>query len=173
MIAFITTIHIMAAMVMILVVLLQSGSSADLAGAFGGGGSQTAFGPRGAQTLLSKLTTVSAILFMCTSFTLAIMASKRSVNSVLEGGSRPVPQQSIPLTAPSGPATPAPTPATAPPTTPSGAQTVPVTGATGAPGSPKMSVEVKTTPVQTKGAAPGATKGKAPETGKKESPEKK
>jgi preprotein translocase subunit SecG len=106
--ALFTTIHITAAVIMILVVLLQSGKSADLAGAFGGGGSQTAFGPRGAATLLSKMTTASAIIFMVTSFTLAIMASKRSTSSVLEG-SAPVSTtpQSVPQAPPTTP-TPAP-----------------------------------------------------------------
>jgi len=63
---------------LILVVLLQTGKRADLAGAFGGGGSQTAFGARGAATLLSKLTTIMAILFMITALSLAIMTSRRS-----------------------------------------------------------------------------------------------
>jgi protein translocase SecG subunit len=52
------------------VVLLQSGKAADLAGAFGGMGSQTAFGPRGSATLLSKATTMSAVVFMITSLSL-------------------------------------------------------------------------------------------------------
>lgn len=101
MVALFTTIHILSALILILVVLLQSGKSADLAGAFGGGGSQTAFGPRGAATLLSKITTVSAIVFMVTSFSLAVLASKRSLNSVLEGSrTAPVQQQSIPASTP-------------------------------------------------------------------------
>ncbi|MBZ5552021.1 MAG: preprotein translocase subunit SecG [Acidobacteriia bacterium] len=104
MVAVFTTIHILASVIMILVVLLQSGKSADLAGAFGGGGSQTAFGPRGAATLLSKITTISAIVFMITSVTLAIMASKRTTGSVLEGGSTPVPQQALPVSPPVSPA---------------------------------------------------------------------
>jgi len=64
-------------------VLLQSGKAADLAGAFGGGGSQTAFGPRGAATLLGKVTTIGAILFMLTSMGLWILSAKgdRSVVS--------------------------------------------------------------------------------------------
>jgi preprotein translocase subunit SecG len=68
------------------VVLLQQGKSADLAGAFGGQGSQTAFGPRGAANLLTKLTTWSAILFMLTSITLTVVMSRASSNhSVLSG----------------------------------------------------------------------------------------
>jgi preprotein translocase subunit SecG len=61
---------------LIIVVLLQSGKAADLAGAFGGMGSQTAFGPRGSATLLSKATTISAIVFMLTSISLSIVATR-------------------------------------------------------------------------------------------------
>ena len=68
-------IHIVVSVVLILVVLLQTGKRADLAGAFGGGGSQTVFGARGAATFLSKATTISAVLFMLTSLTLSLMAS--------------------------------------------------------------------------------------------------
>jgi len=76
-------IHIVVCVVLILAVLLQSGKAADLAGAFGGVGSQTAFGPRGAATLLGKVTTVGAILFMLTSMGLWILSAKgdRSVVS--------------------------------------------------------------------------------------------
>ena len=55
----ILAVHIIVCLILIAVVLLQSGKGADLAGAFGGGGSQTAFGARGAGTILSKLTTIS------------------------------------------------------------------------------------------------------------------
>ena len=55
---------ILNCLVLIIVVLLQSGKAADLAGAFGGMGSQTAFGPRGSATLLSRATTFSAVAFM-------------------------------------------------------------------------------------------------------------
>ncbi len=67
-----TTVHILVSFFLIMVVLLQSGKAADLAGAFGGMGSQTAFGPRGAATVLSKATTAAAVLFMLTSITLGI-----------------------------------------------------------------------------------------------------
>ncbi len=53
-------VHIVICVFLVIVVLLQSGKAADLAGAFGGMGSQTAFGPRGSATLLSKATTVAA-----------------------------------------------------------------------------------------------------------------
>jgi len=76
-------IHVLVCVVLIIAVLLQSGKAADLAGAFGGVGSQTAFGPRGAATLLGKVTTIGAILFMLTSMGLWILSAKgdRSVVS--------------------------------------------------------------------------------------------
>src|SRR5882757_4383574 len=69
-------IHIVVCLFLIVVVLLQSGKAADLAGAFGGMGSQTAFGPRGSATLLSKLTTIAAGAFMVTSLSLSIMSTR-------------------------------------------------------------------------------------------------
>src|ERR1700722_16659931 len=59
-----TAFFILNCLVLIIVVLLQSGKAADLAGAFGGAGSQTAFGPRGAANILSKATTWCAVMFM-------------------------------------------------------------------------------------------------------------
>ena len=93
-------VHVIVCLFLIIVVLLQSGKAADLAGAFGGQGSQTAFGPRGSATLLSKATTFSAILFMVTSMSLSIMASKNAGlgTSVLESAPRPgVPTKSTPV----------------------------------------------------------------------------
>ena len=75
MVILLTILHVIVAVFLILVVLLQTGKRADLAGAFGGGGSQTAFGARGAATLLSRLTAWSAGLFMATSLILSLMAS--------------------------------------------------------------------------------------------------
>jgi preprotein translocase subunit SecG len=69
-------IHVLICFILIVAVLLQSGKSADLAGAFGGAGSQTVFGPRGAGTLLSKITTICAVLFMVTSLALWFLSSK-------------------------------------------------------------------------------------------------
>ena len=71
-------VHVIVCVFLIIVVLLQSGKAADLAGAFGGMGSQTAFGPRGSATLLSKATTVSAVLFMITSLSLSILATRNA-----------------------------------------------------------------------------------------------
>jgi preprotein translocase subunit SecG len=108
-------IHILVCVFLIIVVLLQSGKAADLAGAFGGMGSQTAFGPRGSATLLSKATTISAVLFMLTSLSLSILATRSAGlgTTVLEGGSTksapvrtqaPVPAAPIPgIPAPAAP----------------------------------------------------------------------
>jgi len=76
MVILLTVIHIIICVFLVIVVLLQSGKAADLAGAFGGMGSQTAFGPRGGATLLSRATTVAAALFMVTSLSLVIAATK-------------------------------------------------------------------------------------------------
>lgn len=86
MIYLITAIHIIVCFFIIIVVLLQSGTSGDLSAAFGGQGSQTAFGPRGAASALSKATTWSAVLFMITSITLSVYQSNRGgPKSVLQG----------------------------------------------------------------------------------------
>src|SRR5918996_6623442 len=81
-----TIIHVLVCVFLVIVVLLQSGKAADLAGAFGGMGSQTAFGPRGAATVLSKATTIAAAVFMLTSLSLAIVATRNAgtATSVLE-----------------------------------------------------------------------------------------
>ena len=71
-----TTLHVVICLFLIVVVLLQSGKAADLAGAFGGMGSQTVFGPRGSATVLSKATTIAAVLFMVTSLSLSIIATR-------------------------------------------------------------------------------------------------
>ncbi len=84
-IALLVILHIIICLFLIGVVLLQQGKSADLAGAFGGQGSQTAFGPRGTANLLTRLTTWSAVLFMLTSISLTILMSRKSDRSVLAG----------------------------------------------------------------------------------------
>ena len=129
------TLHVLICALLIAVVLLQSGKAADLAGAFGGAGSQTAFGPRGAATFLSQATTWCAVMFMLTSMALTVhlstTASAVGGGSVLEQFSQPGapaapgatpapattpvpalpgPESSAPaLPAPAAPATPAPT----------------------------------------------------------------
>src|ERR1700682_4056244 len=73
---FLVVLHVLISVFLILVVLVQQGKGADLAGAFGGGGSQTAFGARGATTLLHKLTAIFFALFVITSMTLAILEAR-------------------------------------------------------------------------------------------------
>jgi preprotein translocase subunit SecG len=107
MIILVTIIHVIVCLFLIIVVLLQSGKAGDISAAFGGQGSQAAFGPRGAATALSKATTLSAVLFMLTSITLSIYAIKHGgPGSVLQGvKSAPAKTQ---------PAAPAPAPANPP-----------------------------------------------------------
>ena len=78
----IISVHIIVCLCLIGIVLLQQGKGQDLASAFGGGGSQTAFGPRGSATVLSRATTILAALFMITSLSLSVIKSGRS--SVLD-----------------------------------------------------------------------------------------
>ena len=117
MIYLITFVHIVVCVVLVAVVLLQSGKAADLAGAFGGMGSQTVFGPRGSATVLSKATTISAILFMLTSLTLSILATRGGsatpdlLKKTLPAAGQPVPAKSqapaaggtVPITVQGGP----------------------------------------------------------------------
>src|SRR5579885_1975469 len=104
MIILITTIHVILCLFLIVVVLLQSGKAADLAGAFGGMGSQTVFGPRGSATVLSKATTVAAAAFMLTSLTLSSRATRagKAAPGLLEKASRPAPGQVQKSAAPQG-----------------------------------------------------------------------
>lgn len=120
-----TIVHVLVCVFLVIVVLLQSGKAADLAGAFGGMGSQTAFGPRGAATVLSKATTIAAAMFMVTSLSLSIMATRNAGagSSVLERtGKAASPQKA----APGGTAAP---------------NQAPVTGVQPAPGAAPPSVE--------------------------------
>jgi preprotein translocase subunit SecG len=119
-----TTFFVMNCLVLIIVVLLQSGKAADLAGAFGGAGSQTAFGPRGAATLLSQATTWCAIMFMVCAMAL-VLRTDRAVEqggSILQKYSKPVPAKPVPAPTTTAPPTPqsttppsSSTPATQPP----------------------------------------------------------
>src|SRR5689334_17410163 len=111
-----STFFVLNCLVLIIVVLLQSGKAADLAGAFGGAGSQTAFGPRGAANVLSKATTWCAVMFMLCAFAMVLRTDKAvgAGSSVLEKVSQPAPKPA-PVTVP---AAPAPAPATSPSTTP-------------------------------------------------------
>src|SRR5277367_3388530 len=113
-----TTFFVLNCLVLIIVVLLQSGKAADLAGAFGGAGSQTAFGPRGAANILSKATTWCAVMFMVCAMALVLRTDKAAENggSILQQFSKPAakpatpPKAVVPSTTPqsSAPVTPAP-----------------------------------------------------------------
>jgi preprotein translocase subunit SecG len=105
---------VMNCVVLIIVVLLQSGKAADLAGAFGGAGSQTAFGPRGAASVLSQATTWCAIMFMVCALAMVVRVDRAVANG--EGGGGSILQQ---FSRPATKTTPAPTNNTpAAPTTP-------------------------------------------------------
>lgn len=93
-------VHIIVSLFLIGVVLVQQGRSADLAGAFGGQGSQTAFGPRAAANVLTRLTTWSGIIFMCTSLTLTILYMRSTKGHSVFEGTTPT---SAPASAPAKP----------------------------------------------------------------------
>jgi len=94
----VVVIHVLVCLFLIGVVLLQQGRSADLAGAFGGQGSQTAFGPRAAANVLTRLTTWSAVIFMFTSIGLTVLYYRTTAtHSVLSG------TKSAPVSAPAKP----------------------------------------------------------------------
>jgi len=102
------TFFVLNCLVLIVVVLLQSGKAADLAGAFGGAGSQTAFGPRGAASVLSQATTWCAVMFMVCAMAMVVRVD-RSVEqggSILQKFSKPAPAATKP--APVSPAPSAP-----------------------------------------------------------------
>jgi preprotein translocase subunit SecG len=103
MVILITIVHVLVSLFLIGVVLLQSGKSADLAATFGGAGSQAAFGPRGAATLLSKLTTWCAVVFMLTSITLSIYASRRAESHSVTSSEHTAPTNQAPARTPTAP----------------------------------------------------------------------
>jgi preprotein translocase subunit SecG len=130
-IALLVTVHILVCFLLVIVVMLQSGTAADLAGAFGGAGSQTAFGPRGAATFLSRATTWCAIVFMMTSMALSVKRAgphAAAMGSILEETTAP---------APSTPATPAKAPANAPAPAPTAAPASASQSAPAAPAAPQ------------------------------------
>lgn len=104
-ITILTVVHVLACLFLIIVVLLQHGKSADIAAAFGGMGSQTAFGPRGTATILTKVTTACAVIFMLTSITLSILISRGTGSGSVLSGEKPAQTQ------PAAPAQPPATPA--------------------------------------------------------------
>ena len=118
----VTALYVLVCLAMMLVVYLQQGKGGDIAAAFGGGGSsQAAFGARSGATVLSRATTICAILFMIGALTLGILG-RRGPGSVV-GGRAPL-SQSAPAAPAPRPAAPAPRPA-APVTTPAAPATAP------------------------------------------------
>ena len=105
-------LYIVICFFLILVVLVQQGKGADIAGAFGGGGTQTAFGARGATTVLHKLTTGAFIGFVLIAMTLTIFGARPKSSSIMKtysekaGAAKTAPAAAVP--APAAPAAPAP-----------------------------------------------------------------
>src|SRR5262252_7722805 len=105
----VNTFYVLVCLLLLLVILLQQGKGGDMASAFGGGSSQTAFGARAGATLLTKMTTVCAVLFMVGALILAILA-QRGPGSLVGGTPAPpatTTQKPLPA-APAGTTTPAP-----------------------------------------------------------------
>ena len=100
-------VYVLVCLVLSLVILLQQGRGGDIASAFGGSSSQAAFGARSGATLLTKATTVAAVLFMVIALTLSIIGQHYGAGSVVSGTQAPAP---LPAPATAKPATPAPTP---------------------------------------------------------------
>jgi preprotein translocase subunit SecG len=128
------TMHVLVCLLLVVVIMLQSGNAADLAGAFGGAGSQTAFGPRGPASFLSKATTWCAVMFMLTSLTLWLkrgpgQGEAGAISSILEQT-----QKSAPPPVKSKPAPPVQTPPKQSPAMPPPVNSAP---AMPAPASPK------------------------------------
>jgi preprotein translocase subunit SecG len=128
-----TAFFVLNCLVLIIVVLLQSGKAADLAGAFGGAGSQTAFGPRGAANVLSKATTWCAVMFMVCAMALVLRTDKavEQGGSILQKFSKPAP-----ASVPSKTAAPSPVPQSSLPQ-PSAPQSQAPAGSQPVPAAPK------------------------------------
>jgi preprotein translocase subunit SecG len=112
-----TTFYVLVCLCLLLVILLQQGKGGDMASAFGGGSSQTAFGARGGATVLSKATAVLAVLFMLSALALAIIG-QRGPGSLVSGTSAPARPATAPVTPPKNLHPAAPTPAGTTPAAP-------------------------------------------------------
>ena len=93
----VATIYVLVCLVLMLVILLQQGKGGDIASAFGGGGSQTAFGARAGASVLTRATTVLGVVFMIGALLLAILG-QRGPGSLLSGVSTPGAPASAPVT---------------------------------------------------------------------------
>ncbi len=115
MFTFLVILYIFVCIFLILVVLVQQGRGADLAGAFGGGGSQQTFGPRGATTFLHKVTTGFFVAFILLAVALAVVESKPQRSVIPQGPKNPNAAKKLPATFPApAPATSTPAPAPSP-----------------------------------------------------------
>ncbi|HYB13457.1 MAG TPA: preprotein translocase subunit SecG [Myxococcota bacterium] len=85
---FVTVLHVMVCVILVIVVLLQRGKGAEIGAVFGGGASSTVFGSRGAGNFLTKLTSVAAVVFMLTSLFLSCQSSKQFSKSFMDEGSK-------------------------------------------------------------------------------------
>jgi preprotein translocase subunit SecG len=103
---FLTVLHVMSCIVLVVVVLLQRGKGAEIGAVFGGGASSTVFGSRGAGNFLTKLTSGCAIVFMLTSLSLSYLATNRASRSLFETESAPAAPVEPGTAAPEGAATP-------------------------------------------------------------------
>jgi len=99
MFTFVVIIHVIVSLIIIGLVLLQAGKGADIGSAFGGSGSQAVFGSMGTPTVLGKITTAVAVIFMVTSFSLAVLAHKKA--STIMPASAPARSDATPVPAPS------------------------------------------------------------------------
>lgn len=144
-VTFITVVHVLCCIFLILVILLQAGKDAGMGAAFGGGGSGTVFGGRGAGSFLGKVTASCATIFFITSLSLSFAASYRpSVAGLIK--------DKPPVEAPATPTTPATTPV------PAGAPAKAPEGATGAaPAAPAPAAEAPAAPAPAP-AAPAPAK---------------
>ena len=112
----IVALYVLVCLVLSLVILLQQGRGGDIASAFGGSSSQAAFGARSGATLLTKATSIAAVLFMLFALTLSILGQRGGSSSVVSG--TPAPATSKPAPAVPAPTTPAPAATTPAPATP-------------------------------------------------------
>jgi preprotein translocase subunit SecG len=156
----VTTLYVLVCFVMILIVLMQYGRAGDIASAFGGSSSQTAFGARTGATVLSKMTTICAVLFMVGALTLSILG-QRGPGSVVGGVPAPAATATpAPATAPTSPvAAPSPTGSAIPDVTPvEGAPASPAASPTAAPSTPAASpTSAPATPAPVVSPTPTAT----------------
>ena len=95
---FFVTIHIIASVLLVILVLLQAGKGSSIGAALGGGASQTLFGPTGSGNILTKITTGLAIVFMITSISLAYMSGETSSGSVMTNIKQEAPVKAVTAT---------------------------------------------------------------------------